>query len=603
MNKRGQIEIMSTYKILFFSIIAIIIIAGIIFSVWKFNNPSLVDCGIGKYDSRQNACLFNQTSNQPVSVIKCPSGFNLNETQEICEKIVESVYVCNTAEGTYNSSSGICLVSVQNTQYVCQNGTYNSSSGKCDVIIENFTYSCINGTIQEINGTNFCVVLLKVIKEQMVIYCGNGECDDKERAQGICPEDCNETIEIMPDVPYSFLAVHFEIDPSGESAIYIWQNMVNMVDLANQYNTPLTIMFWPGSAEYALASPERIAQVREWQAQGHEIGIHNQGCFGDKECTAGSAGCHQESNNQLYEQLAGEHTIKSGTTVCALNLISTYKYEGGGRPDGRSAVAIKYVYDLASGHEIYGLNIKAGYAGGTPIKIAQYNTLNKDEIYGFVNHGEGDAGTGLGGTVELKEWLNFLYEKDPEGKKRMTLSKIMENYVLPNNLVASMEDVCSSTDSRIRQCLAPARLSTKSDSINCMAPYDTGVFNFGRCLNTGTYCNLENGLSEEQLCSISRGDYYLYVPTTCVIKNIEDYEPPICNNVVEGETCSEIGGTICTKDQKCSGKIKISSDTENCCVDGSCVTGGTSPECGDGYCDGPTGEKETCPSDCVVIKK
>jgi len=415
------------------------------------------------------------------------------------------------------------------------------------------------------------------------------------------------------DVPYSFLAVHFEVIPTctesdpcrGDytntvTAENVWQNMVNMVDLANQYNTPLTIMFWPGSAEYALASPERIAQVREWQAQGHEIGIHNQGCFGDKECTAGSAGCHKESDNLLYEQLAGEYTIKSGTTVCALNLFPTYKYEGGGRPDGRSAVAIKYAYDLAPEHEIYGLNIKAGYAGGTQIKIAQYNTLNQDEIYGFVNHGEGDAGN-LGGTVELKEWLNFLYEKDPEGKKRMTLSDIMEKYVLPNNLVASIEDVCSSADLRTQQCLPLVRIPTKPDSTNCINPYDTGVFNFGRCLHTGTYCELEEGLSEEQLCSISRGDYYTYVPTSCIQKNIDDYEPPVC----EVTTC---GNGICDKGEETT--CPEDCTTTFYCGDGECDEkelaqgicpqdcGGAGSACGDGICDGAAGEKISCPADC-----
>jgi len=411
------------------------------------------------------------------------------------------------------------------------------------------------------------------------------------------------------DVPYSFLAVHFEIDPTTKEAADKWQNMVTMVDLANEHNVPLTIMFWPGSAEYALASSERMAQVRAWQAQGHEIGIHNQGCYNDGECK-GSASCHQESDNLLYEQLAGNYTIKSGTTVCALNLFPTYQYEGGGRPDGRSAVGINYTYDPAPEHEIYGLNMKAGYAGGTQIKISQYNTLNKDEIYGFANHGEGDAGN-IGGTVELKEWLNFLYEKDPEGKKRMTLSDIMEKHILPNQLLVSMKEVCSSTDSRIQQCLSLAIIPTKSGSANCIQPYDTGVFNFGRCLHTGTFCELENDLSEEQLCSISQGDYYTYVPTSCLIKDIDEYEP--LGSCTSGGKTSEIGDKINTTTKEVDNKT-----SSFYCGDGECdekeLVQGICPQdcgevnktfsasCGDGFCDGPAGEKESCPSDCVIIK-
>jgi hypothetical protein len=378
------------------------------------------------------------------------------------------------------------------------------------------------------------------------------------------------------DVPYSFLAVHFEIDPNSKEAGDKWQNMANMVDLANQYHTPLTIMFWPGSAEYTLASPERTAKVREWQAQGHEIGIHNQGCYGDKECDAGSAGCHQESDNQLYEQLAGNYTIKSGTTVCTSNLISTYKYEGGGRPDGRSATAIKF--NIAPGHLIYGLNIKAGYTGGTQIKIAQYNTLNKNEIYGFVDHGEGDVGN-MGGTVELKEWLNFLYEKDPEGKKRMTLSNLMEKYVIPNNFVVSMEDICSSTDSRIQQCLPLNRIETKLGTNRCMNTYDTGAFNFGRCLHTGTYCGLEDGLNNEQLCSIDRGDYYAYVPTSCLVKNIGEYEP--IENCVNTEKTSGTGDK--TNTTKIDNKTPLN-------------------YCGNGECDEKERAQGICPQDCSSKK-
>jgi len=369
-----------------------------------------------------------------------------------------------------------------------------------------------------------------------------------------------------PNVPYSFLAVHFEINPNDNEARDRWQNMVTMVELANQYNTPLTIMFWPGSAEYALSSPERIAKVREWQAQGHEIGLHNQGCIKETESKP-SWSDYDASDNALYEELAGNYTIKSGTTGDYCDwLIPTYKYEAGGRPDGRSALAIKF--EIAPGHDVYGLNIKAGYADGTAIKIAQYNTLNKKEIYGFVDHGEGDAGN-LGGTKELKKWLIFLYGKDPEGKKRMTLSDIMEKYVLPNNLVASMEDFCSSDDPTILQCLSLAKTQTNSGPYSCMNPYDSGAFNFGRCLQTGTYCQLENGLSEEQLCNISRGDYYTYVPTTCVVKNINEYEPP--------KFCQDSRST------------KTDNKTERNSI----------PQfCGNGECDEKELSQGICPQDC-----
>jgi hypothetical protein len=355
------------------------------------------------------------------------------------------------------------------------------------------------------------------ITELALDVCGDSHCGISE-THADCPQDCN-----ADNVPYSFFAIHFEINHHDKvNAGYIWQNTLTTVELANQYNVPLTIMFWPGSVKYALASDERIAQVREWQSQGHEIGLHNQDCLSsEKEDFVN----HQESDNALYEQLVGDYDLKSGTTCCtALALPSTFRYQGAGRFDGRSSMAIRNTLDSYSGHWVYNLNMKAGYANGTAIKIAQYNTLNKDEIYGFCNHGEGDAGN-LGGSVELIEWMTFLYEKDPVGSKRMTLSDIMEKYILPNNLVIDADEIGSSTDSRVQQCLPLARILSKEGSKLAIGIADTGVFNLGRCIQTGTYCELEDGLSQEQLCSISRGDYYAYVPTSCIVRDIGEYLP------------------------------------------------------------------------------
>ena len=122
------------------------------------------------------------------------------------------------------------------------------------------------------------------------------------------------------DEPYSFLAVHFEIIPKDSEATDRWQNMVTMVDLANQYNTPLTIMFWPGSARYALASPERIVQVREWQAQGHEIGLHNQGCYNEGECKGVELFNPEYYDGGIYElgdfePLDGTYKLKVRETI------------------------------------------------------------------------------------------------------------------------------------------------------------------------------------------------------------------------------------------------------------------------------------------------
>ena len=123
---------------------------------------------------------------------------------------------------------------------------------------------------------------------------------------------------------------------------------------------------------------------------------------------------------------------------------------------------------------------------------------------------------------------------------------------------------------------------SKPGMVNCINPYDTGAFNFGRCLRTGTYCALEPGLSSDALCQINRGDFYTYIPTTCVLMNISEdsYTPPMC-----------ITGS--SKGNAPSG----GNDTAKLPDIGTDKPG---EACGDSYCDGKAGEKETCPQDCIM---
>ncbi len=484
MNKRGQ----AAYKILFFILIGILLVAGIVALAWKF------------WPSGYDKCDLNK------------DGKVEDKEKAICEE--------NATEPIANQ---------------------NPTSG----------------------------------------VCGDGHCDINE-TNANCASDCN-----ADNVPYSFFAVHFEIDPNSSiekgdaNPADKWQNLVTMVDLANQYDTKLTIMFWPGSVEYALASPERIAQVKEWQAQGHEIGLHDQGCYGEISGDYGidkqgnpllcdnPAACRKQADMANYEDLVSPYKLKVGTSPCgavgqhswAWSFPDSYLFEGRGRHDGRNSVA-NYISEF--GRELLVLNMAAGYAGGTPIKTAQYNTLNKDEIYGFVDHGEGDAGN-LGGTVELKEWLRFLYGKDPTGKKRMTFSDIMEKYVLPNNLALNQSRI---TQANSGECYKMTVANTKQGGV-VVANGDTGLFNFGRCLHTQTFCAYN-----PRECSGTN-----YIPMGCEVTNISNYEPV--------EYCTSGNGV------KTNAKSNIDETAVN----------KTAAVCGDGICDGAAGEKTTCPADCIAPTK
>jgi len=565
------------------------------------NPDPTIDCGKGTYDQETDSCIFDLS-------IFCPEESTYNELKEICE---------------IKPLTGI----------TCEEGTYNEQTELCEIVLDP-TILCPDGNLTEMNGELTCVIkpalLIQYCPNQVCdekekafgicpqdcasppenLYCPDGECDEKELADGSCPQDCgiippethlecsnNSCIEVsgtgtntcttntdckptdLSNIPYSFDAIHFEIDPHPKTEPEKkWADMAGMVELANQYNAPLTIMFWPGTVEYALSSPERLNQVREWQAQGHEMGMHNQGNFGlDDYCIEESA-CYKESDNEKYLELVGDYELKSGTIGETPSwLLPSFKYFAGGRFDGRTALILKY--KLTNDQEVYRTHIRAGYfeeypTGGTQIKIETYNTLNSNEIYGAVNHGEGTNMNGPNGYDEFIAWLEFLYEKDPTGQKRMTLTDLMENYVIPNNRYITWNQIQTDATPEIEEC------SVFLDTTLAIPDWypETKLFDFGRCLDTKTYCKHEQNWCESMG---SRG--IIYLPRGCedvAIENFEDFD--YC--ITPASTCG---------DDTCSAKELESGECPADCS--------TTPEniyCPNGECDEKEAADGSCPQDC-----
>ena len=459
------------------------------------------------------------------------------------------------------------------------------------------------------------------------LSCGNGKCDLEETAAN-CSTDC------YPDnLPYSVLAIHEET----------WGGMVKMVELANKYKTPLSIFFWPGVVDYILEDQNRINLVHAWQAQGHEIGIHNQEC----DTTGGNERSQYGSDDAVkYEQLVAPYKVQSGTTSCTTWLPADYKYNIGiTRVEGRTSRALKQMYPNSK--QILSIAGKPNYfgdysgCGGVQLKIDQYMTLNPNEIYGYITHTlevEGcdgvpaslgaaecpavDASNGGHSEVPFETWLKFLYEKDPTGKRRMTLSKVMETYIIPNNLIADASVTCNSTNPLVQQCWLVGK-SAKSTSSNCLFGTDTDVFNYGRCLDTQEYCDYNSQWWD----NIDR-----YCPQGCALKNISDYNSEIivspqtfcgdgtCNGAETSKSCPSdcpVVTTYTCPNNDC--EISLGENSKNCPADcpvaavcpnkvcestetyKSCSADCTLKSCGDTDCDSKVGETSTtCPYDCRV---
>ena len=79
-------------------------------------------------------------------------------------------------------------------------------------------------------------------------------------------------LNVSAQVGKSFFTVHCDPPHSPN-----WSYLVEIVDSANAYNIPLTIMLTPPWADSVYSNSSKANQLALWQLQGHEIGAHHHG--------------------------------------------------------------------------------------------------------------------------------------------------------------------------------------------------------------------------------------------------------------------------------------------------------------------------------------
>lgn len=82
----------------------------------------------------------------------------------------------------------------------------------------------------------------------------------------------------------AFVVVHMEVhEGDARETVSLdyqeeyWPELVDLVDLADEFGLPLTLLFNPQWGEYILPDADRLATVQAWEAGGHELGIHHHG--------------------------------------------------------------------------------------------------------------------------------------------------------------------------------------------------------------------------------------------------------------------------------------------------------------------------------------
>lgn len=74
-----------------------------------------------------------------------------------------------------------------------------------------------------------------------------------------------------------FYAMHMEVGIQMPEFLYqeqYWHRLVQMISITNQYDAKITLLFNPQWATYILMDQNRYDMVKEWQSQGHEVGLH-----------------------------------------------------------------------------------------------------------------------------------------------------------------------------------------------------------------------------------------------------------------------------------------------------------------------------------------
>lgn len=307
---------------------------------------------------------------------------------------------------------------------------------------------------------------------------------------------------VTPDVPYSFFVVHIKRGPESDYFGDFNNYLKPLVETADSYNVKLTLQFSPQWVDYILGNEDVENIVRSWQENGHEISIIHPGPSHlswdgysnmPEQDAINISYIRGTSPDDIHEflgtmndflemanELASPETIKSGTITNKWTDVPDIQYltaDGGGR--NRKAVEQTW-----NGHTTYLLGIQGLWTAGM-LEDAKnkYETLSEDEIFGGITHHHNFEGRGK---EAIEGWFEYLYNEDPEGVKRKTLTGVMEEYVLPNNLTIDSDDACGDsfcddTERRIDSCPA--------DCAGCVFPSDctwcTDKEDCPECANVG----------------------------------------------------------------------------------------------------------------------
>lgn len=267
----------------------------------------------------------------------------------------------------------------------------------------------------------------------------------------------------VPASPYYFVAIHCE-PPVVDALDANYLALRRMVEKANRSGVRLTIMFAAPWAKYIAESPQRMAEVRIWRSQGHEIGAHHHGI--DHGVWDGYTDYEGWYADMLREQKGLDPYPYNGTLQ---DLIRDLRPLGGPLTSGcmndeedKAELPKEIIYDTCSGYANFaaagrrvsdigepmkGVNefVTAGWWDGVFRRwIAHYRITDFAEqvgardafmrtpeggVYGVAFHAMRSHASAFGA------YLDFLSGQDPGARKSLTVREIIESRLLPERLI------------------------------------------------------------------------------------------------------------------------------------------------------------------------
>jgi len=266
-------------------------------------------------------------------------------------------------------------------------------------------------------------------------------------------------------IPYYFIAIHNEPFhyPGGMKHIQdSYELLRNMVKKADAYGIKLTLMFSSQWADFISQNEKRMQEVNRWKKNGHEIAGHHHSIMHWN--WDGYTAFARKNAEEIRRKLGHQPEKYLGTLDDFMTRLRRLdpKIHSGCMNDEflKQALPDSIIYDTCSGFANFGNPgtplpdtvaekgrnefVSTAIVNGVNRKwLCHFQTTSMERVqdakrifsamqfgvYGSVNHSSPHEQTAF------FAWLDFLHSQDPDGRMCRTVSKVIEEGLLPENVI------------------------------------------------------------------------------------------------------------------------------------------------------------------------